>query len=414
MVVTVNMLNIPHGISGKEPPLNRGQPDLSLPDPSTLRDSGTNQGVGDTNLELLRQMNKHTEHGNIRIRKLNELRRQRQTSSLGLCKVSDSEEEESVPNISAYIFKSSIPTHIPMDSNEASGSNTLQLGTRAIEVSHLQESADEHDHLGNTDWQALINLQDQLPDPKLTKSDYLDYSTLAPAFKFEEALKNILELDPSVILNALKQMAHCRVFIPLLMFMMHVLKTIRDNVGDLYMKKKTGLSAGKYVLNSDCFPDENMLTKQTFFQAYRNWLKLLTEVAEPGVMKGWNRHHELMINDAKFSMSFATWKAHDRHLQTSFFNALFILDVDSRSYSKGFDCEWIASEVSSFQKERSNSPLDSHCFWNIPSQNCPHHPSNNPSHNASSHHALYNKHPSDSFCDNKFQTLCLHCGILGH
>jgi len=151
-------------------------------------------------------------------------------------------------------------------------------------VSHLQESADECDHLGNTDWQALINSQDQLPNLKLTKSDYLDYSTLGPAFKLEEASKNVLELDPSVIPNALKQMAHCRVFI-LSMFTMHALKSIHDNIGDLYTKKKTGLSAGKYVLNSDCFPDENMLTKQTFFQAYRNWLKLLTEVAEPGVVK---------------------------------------------------------------------------------------------------------------------------------
>jgi len=88
--------------------------------------------VGDTNLELLRQMIKHTENGNIRIRKLNELRRQRRTSSLGLCKVSDSEEEEPVPNISAYIFKPSILTHIHTDSNEGSGSNTLQPGTRAI------------------------------------------------------------------------------------------------------------------------------------------------------------------------------------------------------------------------------------------------------------------------------------------
>jgi len=282
-----------------------------------------------------------------------------------------------------------------MDSNEASGS-------------------DERGQLGNSDWQALITSQDQLPNPKLTKSDYLDYSTLGPAFKLEEASKNVLELDPSIILNALKQMAHCRVFIPLLMFTTQALKTIRDNVGDLYTKKKTGLSAGKYILNSDCFPDKNTLTEQTFFQAYRNWLKLLMEVAEPEVVIGWNQHHELMINDANFSTSFVAWKVHDRHLRTSFFNAPFILDVHSRSYSKGFDREWMASEVSSFRKERENSPSDSRSFRNNPSQTRPHHTSNNPSRNASSRYAPYDKLPSDSFRDNKFQTLCLHCGILGH
>ena len=74
----------------------------------------------------------------------------------------------------------------------------------------------------------------------------------------------------------------------------------------------------------------------------------------------------------------------------------------------------MASEVSSFQKECSNSLSDSHSFQNSPSQNHPHHPSNNPSHNASSCYSPYDKYPSDSFCDNKFQTLCLHCRILGH
>jgi len=51
MVVTINMLNIPHGISGKELPLNRGQPDISLTDPATLQVSEMNQGVGNMNLE---------------------------------------------------------------------------------------------------------------------------------------------------------------------------------------------------------------------------------------------------------------------------------------------------------------------------------------------------------------------------
>jgi len=77
-------------------------------------------------------MIEHTEHGNARIRKLNELKRQRRISSSGLCEVLDSKEEEPVPNISAYIFKPSMPMHLCMDSNEGSGSNTLQPGTRAI------------------------------------------------------------------------------------------------------------------------------------------------------------------------------------------------------------------------------------------------------------------------------------------
>jgi len=56
----------------------------------------------------------------------------------------------------------------------------------------------------------------------------------------------------------------------------------------LYTKKKMGLSAGKYVLNSDLFPNEDSLTEQTFFQAYRNWLRLLDDVSEPDVASGWH------------------------------------------------------------------------------------------------------------------------------
>jgi len=187
-----------------------------------------------------------------------------------------------------------------------------------------------------------------LPDPKLVKSDYVDYSALGNAFKLEEALKNIHELDLTVIPSALKQMAQCRVFIPLSMFTTQSLQLIHNNIGDLYTKKKTGLSAGKYILNSDCFLTEDTLTEQSFFQANRNWRKLLSDVADPEVMKGWNCHHELLINDTNFSSSFVAWRAHDKSLRTSFFNAPFILDIDRRTYIKGFDREWMASEVSSF------------------------------------------------------------------
>jgi len=77
--------------------------------------------------------------------------------------------------------------------------------------------------------------------------------------------------------------------------MTQALKVLHDNVGYLYMKKKAGLSVGKYVLNSDSFPNEHTLTEQIFFQAYRNWLKLLAKVAEPKVVKGWHKHYKIIL-----------------------------------------------------------------------------------------------------------------------
>src|SRR5882724_6291342 len=78
----------------------------------------------------------------------------------------------------------------------------------------------------------------------LPKDGYVDYSDVRPTLQESEAMKNTHKLDPTAILNALRQMAHFRVYIPLSMFTTDALKKIRDNVGDLYMKKKTGLSAG--------------------------------------------------------------------------------------------------------------------------------------------------------------------------
>ena len=113
---------------------------------------------------------------------------------------------------------------------------------------------------------------------------------------------------------------------------------ICNNVGDLYTKKKTGSVVGKYVLNSDLFLSEGNLTESMFFfHAYRNWIKLLSELTEPEVVRGWHNYHERMISDANFTTSFEAWKSHDKQLRVSFFNAPYILDVKSSAYTKGFD-----------------------------------------------------------------------------
>jgi len=111
MVITINMPTIPHGVTGKEPPPNRGQLNQPPPDTSTIGVSGMSQGNGNFDLNLLRLLIEHMECGNIRIRKLNKTRRQRRIDLAGLCDVSDSEEEEAVPNISSYIFPPKSMTH---------------------------------------------------------------------------------------------------------------------------------------------------------------------------------------------------------------------------------------------------------------------------------------------------------------
>ena len=185
------------------------------------------------------------------------------------------------------------------------------------------------------------------------------------------------------------------------------LKKIWDNVGDLYMKKKTGLSGRKYILNYDQLPTKNILMEQTFFQVYWNWLKLLSSILEPAITSGWNDHHECMIGDANFSSLFQAWKSYDRDLHTSFFNAPYILDVNSGTYIKGFDRAWMTAEVNSFWKEWSNSPSD-HCSSWKPNSSCSSASSNN-----NNCLAPYDCH-INSFLDTKRPTLCLQCGNSGH
>src|SRR5882724_11726101 len=102
----------------------------------------------------------------------------------------------------------------------------VELGPQANIFPQPEEGRVDAEHIGNTDWQAIIGYQTQLLNLKPNKSDFVDYLALGPAFRLKEASKNIHELDLSVILSALKQMAHCRVFIPLSMFTTQSLQMI--------------------------------------------------------------------------------------------------------------------------------------------------------------------------------------------
>jgi len=100
------------------------------------------------------------------------------------------------------------------------------------------------EHIGNTDWQAIIGSQTQLLNLKLTK---WFCGLLIPwsHFQTREASKNIHELDPSIILSAPQAMAHCRVLIHCPWSQLNLCRQSMFNIGDLIHEEKTGLSARK-------------------------------------------------------------------------------------------------------------------------------------------------------------------------
>jgi len=68
-------ITILRGIARKQPPPDREQPDLSPLNTTIPSALISNQGHGNLNLKIFRQVVERTEHGNIRIRKLNKFRR---------------------------------------------------------------------------------------------------------------------------------------------------------------------------------------------------------------------------------------------------------------------------------------------------------------------------------------------------
>jgi len=165
------------------------------------------------NIELIRRLIEHTESSNIRIRKLNALRHKRRFSGPVDEEVSSDQEEEPIPTISSYltnlILFQSDPTIMHSTTNQ-------QDNTVMVKDLILNKTIARTEPSGNN-WAAVIANRSSIQSLP-PKDGYVDYSDVGPTFKASEAMKNIHELNPTAILNPLRQMAHFRVYIPLSMF----------------------------------------------------------------------------------------------------------------------------------------------------------------------------------------------------
>ena len=248
------------GISGKELPPSRvisGQSLTRMWGSAPVKTSEMTTSGPDPNVNILRTLVEQIEQVNLCIRRLNDLRKQRRLVSCVLENISSDKEEDDIPDITAFMAASMHSNSFPsmqllvsqpnLDNTEATGSNAVDIG------SQIQSDGVSMAPNDNIYWHAAMASANQLEDLKLLKSDYVDYSCLGQVFRLAEASKKMHELEPSTIPNVLRQMVHYRIFTPLSMFTTNSMNMIHNNVGDLYMKKKTGSVAGKYVLNSDLF-----------------------------------------------------------------------------------------------------------------------------------------------------------------
>jgi len=185
MLVTTGL---PREVSGKQLPTTQGQPDISPPGLTTSCSSPLVQDNG-MNIELLRQMIERMEHGNIRIRKLNDFRRQRRINTGGLGDVSDSLDKEQIPNLATFMAQINNHMYMSAPLYIVTGSNAIEAQSCKVINPQLEIEEVENLQLGNTEWQDIINAKTQPIEPKPMKSNYVDYPVFGPAFKLDKSLK---------------------------------------------------------------------------------------------------------------------------------------------------------------------------------------------------------------------------------
>ena len=122
--------------------------------------------------------------------------------------------------------------------------------------------------------------------------------------RYEVLLAITYHLDSPGIPNALLQMAFNRLFIPLSMLTAATMDHIKYNCNLKYHKIVLNNGAGEYSLDESSFPEELTLNESEFWQAYRNWLLIISSIADTHVADIWRAHHYKMITDSNFSAWF--------------------------------------------------------------------------------------------------------------
>jgi len=139
----------------------------------------------------------------------------------------------------------------------------------------------------------------QVADLLTLKSPMVDYQTLGPLYTAKDLSKNKHQLNMTDMLNAILQMAHNKVYIPLLMLMTATLIKIHSNDNLKYFKIPFGNGIRKQSIDESSFPTDNSFMETTFFQSYRNWLTIIDMTTTPEIMVGF---HSRMLHDEHFPL----------------------------------------------------------------------------------------------------------------
>ena len=160
-----------------------------------------------------------------------------------------------------------------------------------------------------------------LTDPNF-QANFLSNTSLAPivdqqnlthVFTDELALKNSLDVETDVLLDAVVHMMQNRVFIPLSLLTTTALHRIQLN-----QMSSSGESPLEMALAVPRSMKLLSLLKIHFLSqilaSYKNWLAPVKLLCSPATVHGWHSHHGKMVSDHHFSLWFPAWHAHDKLL----------------------------------------------------------------------------------------------------
>ena len=277
------------------------------------------------------------EKGNIAIRKVNVLKcARRAAGQSGEELMSDDEKELALPVLADFM---SMFAPGPVVLPEPGADDHMSPGAGKGEIygsPYLEEmGADEHQ-----EWDEGVS-PSAANDANVARSRVVDYQTLGHIYTEEQARKNALTLKPQGIPNAILQMVHGRVYIPLSMLTTAALNHVRTNDNLQYVKVPNSII--KQTLNPAQFGAEDDMSTNDWDQAYRNWILLLKIITDPGIVAGWVDHRENMRAEEDWNRWSCTWRKMDKQLQMHFTTDPFVVDPTSSAYLHAF--EWARMDI---------------------------------------------------------------------
>lgn len=157
-----------------------------------------------------------------------------------------------------------------------------------------------------------------------SKGDLAD----APVFTAENMIRTSITSSAYEIPRPLIDLARSKVHIPLTLLTTAAIRRIHTDPSCVKMKKGLVMDDPKRSImdTSSGFPIETSLLPGQFNEAYKNFLKLLTKVADKTIVQEFREHRDFLTERDDFNDHFDIILAFDIEIRRKYFNSHTLLD----------------------------------------------------------------------------------------